>query len=768
MAVPFPDGFFGFETDTFRIRCRHDPASFPLWGRRMGPARITRNRMEVLRMKYISIHTRHRRRFSVRRPTAMAAAVPLPPARRLLLGIFCWSAMAMGIALALVLATGRIVRGEEQAAPSLVSGILVEDFDPEVPPQEDFYLHVNGKWLERTEIPSDQSNYGIFTVLQEESQAALRRLVEQLADRDDHEPGSEEQKIGDFYRSFMNTDRLEALGLDPIRKELLQLQQIDSRDALIEWMAANDRQGIGNPLALFVSPDARQSDRYAVYLTQYGTSLPDRDYYLVDEQRYLEIRQAFVRYVADLLEAAEFSDTDSIAQRILDLETKLAEVQWSRVENRDPLKTYNKMSGEEIEQLLPDFDWSSFAELAEVGEQPAVIVRQPSYLEGFNRIYREVPLEVWKEYYAYRLVNHHAASLSSKFDDLHFDFYSRTLSGVDEPKPRWKRGLDALDGSMGEMVGKLYVRDNFAPEAKERMEVLVVNLKRAFDKRIRQLDWMSEATKREALAKLTKVRTKIGYPDKWKDYSRLEIEPDQLVENLRRVAEFEHQRAMEKLAGPVDRDEWHMNPQTVNAYYNPLGNEIVFPAAILQPPFFNLEADDAVNYGAIGAVIGHELSHAFDDKGSRYDGDGNLRNWWTAEDRKAFDERGEKLVEQFSSYNPIGEMKLNGELTLGENIGDLGGLNMAHTAYRLSLDGQEAPVMDGLTGDQRFFIGWSQIWRRKYRDEELRRRLLTDPHSPSRYRVIGIVSNMDAFYDAFPAEAGDAMYIPPENRVRIW
>jgi putative endopeptidase len=662
-----------------------------------------------------------------------------------------------------------LVRADEgDSSTPRISGILLDDFDHDTPPHEDFYLHVNGKWLERTEIPADQSNYGIFTYLQEESQKALRRLVEELADREDNEPGSDEQKIGDFYRSFMNIEQLESLGLEPIRSKLDEIQRIDSRDALIDLMAANDRQGIGNPFALFVNADARQSDRYAVYLTQYGTSLPDRDYYLVDEERYVAIRKAFVAYVTRLLATAGLPDSDQVAQRILDLETKLAEVQWSRVENRDPRKTYNKMTHEELKQLLPDFDWSRFAQLADVGDQPAVIVRQPNYLEAFNRIFQEVPLDVWKEYYTFRLIDRFAAVLNAEFDQLQFDFYSRTLSGVDEPKPRWKRGLDALDGVLGELVGKIYVRENFTPEAKQRMEALVENLKQAFDVRIRKLDWMSEATRREALAKLGKVRTKIGYPDKWKDYDKLEVLPDQLVENFMRVAEFEHQRAIDKLKGPVDRDEWHMNPQTVNAYYNPLGNEIVFPAAILQPPFFNLEADDAVNYGAIGAVIGHELSHAFDDKGSQYDGDGNLRNWWTPEDRQAFDERGQKLIEQFGAYKPIGDMALNGELTLGENIGDLGGVNVAHTAYRLSLADKEAPVLDDLTGDQRFFLGYAQIWRRKYRDEELRRRILTDPHSPSRYRVIGIVSNIDGFYDAFDVKPGQAMYIPEAQRVRIW
>lgn len=589
-----------------------------------------------------------------------------------------------------------------------------------------------------------------------------------MAQRDDLEPGSDEQKIGDFYKAFMDTERLEQLGLQPLKPYLDEIAAVKDRDDLVQLMVANDQRGVANPFGMFVSPDARDSQRYAVYVSQSGTSMPDRDYYLKDDERYQAIRQAFQKYVTDLLAAAEISDSEAIAKRILDLETRMAEVQWTRVENRDPIKTYNKLTKEEVAGLMPDFPWSQFVDQAELGSQPAFIVRQPSYLEGFNKLFAEVPLDVWKEYFTFRLIDAYASVLSSQFDALHFDFYQKTLSGVAEPKPRWRRAVEAIDGVMGELLGKIYVREYFKPEAKARMEGLVENLKKAFEVRIQNLDWMSPATKHEALGKLAKISTKIGYPDKWKDYERLEIRPDELVQNLMRAAAFEHHRALEKLEGPVDRTEWHMTPQTVNAYYNPLGNEIVFPAAILQPPFFNLEADDAVNYGAIGAVIGHELSHAFDDKGSRFDGDGNLRNWWSQEDREAFEARGKLLVEQYSAYKPIDGIPLNGELTLGENIGDLGGVNVALTAYRLSLGDREAPVLDGLTGEQRFFLGYAQIWRRKYRDEELRRRLLTDPHSPSQYRVIGIVSNIDAFYDAFNVQPGHKMYLPPEKRVRIW
>lgn len=670
-----------------------------------------------------------------------------------------------------LLPSARPLHAAEPAATStagaLTSGILLDDFDPAVPAHDDLYLHVNGKWLEATEIPADQSNYGAFTILQENAQKALRELVEQMAEGDQAKSPSEQQ-LSAFYQSFMNTERLEELGLQPLEPYLQRIGEVESKEQLIALMAENDRLGVGNPFALYINADARDSNRYAVYVTQSGLSMPDRDYYLEDNERYQAIRAAFRKYVADLLAAAGRTDTQAAAESILELETKMAQAHWTRVENRDPIKTYNKLTAEQIAQLMPEFAWQKFADGVEVGQQPAFIVRQPSYLEAFNRMFAEVPLDVWKEYFTYRLIDSYATALSSKFDQLHFDFYQKTLSGVAEPKPRWRRGIDLLDSVLGELLGQIYVREYFKPEAKARMEQLVENLKKAFEQRIRELDWMSPATKHQALEKLSKIDTKIGYPDKWKDYSKLEVKPDELVQNLIRTAAFEHQRAVDKLDGPVDRSEWHMTPQTVNAYYNPLGNEIVFPAAILQPPFFNLEADDAVNYGGIGAVIGHELSHAFDDKGSRFDGDGNLRNWWSEEDRAAFDARGQQLVKQYAGYAPIDGIHLNGELTLGENIGDLGGVNMAYTAYRLSLGGQPAPVLDGLTGDQRFFLGYAQIWRRKYRDEELRRRLLTDPHSPSQYRVIGIVSNIDAFYDAFGIKPEHKMYLAPEQRVRIW
>ncbi|MBM3997995.1 MAG: M13 family metallopeptidase [Planctomycetes bacterium] len=665
-------------------------------------------------------------------------------------------------------ATGWIASASGQPDAARKSGIDRSGFSAIASPGEDFYQHVNGTWLEKTEIPADKSDYGIFTYLTDESQKALREIVERASARSGRQPGSDEQKVGDAYQSFVDVDRLEKLGIDPLRPHLDRIAGLASKADLARHMAENQRRGVTNPFAAYVSPDAKKSDEYAIYLTQSGLSLPDRDYYSSDEERFRRIREALAKYVRDLMAEAGFTQADRIAKNVVDLETRIAESHWDRVQNRDPIKTYNKATAEELGALMPHFPWSDFAAASGIAKPVTIVVRQPTYLKAFDQLFDTTPLDAWKDYCAYQLVSSYAGALSSKFDTLHFDFFDKTLRGVSEPSPRWKRGIQTLDGVLGELIGKIYVREYFKPEAKERMTALVENLRKAFGERIQGLDWMSEVTKREALAKLAKVRVKIGYPDRWIDYTKLEIRSDDLVGNLMRAGEFEYDRMIGKLGGPIDRDEWHMTPQTVNAYYNPVMNEIVFPAAILQPPFFSLDADDGVNYGSIGAVIGHELSHGFDDKGSRFDGEGNLRNWWTEEDRKSFDQRGKRLAEQYGAYAPIDNIRINGELTLGENIGDLGGVNVAFRAYQLALGDAPAPEIDGFTGSQRFFLGYAQIWRRKYRDEELRRRLLTDPHSPARFRVIGIVSNIDAFYDAFDVKPGQPMYVAPENRVRIW
>lgn len=654
-----------------------------------------------------------------------------------------------------------------RAAEPRPSGLDPEEFSRAIAPGDDFYLHVNQSWLEETEIPPDRSNYGSFSILDDRTQEQVRTIIEEAA-AEQAERGTDSQKVGDFFRSFTDVETRNARGIGPLEPLLEKVRSIDSAERASEVAAELTRAGVDQPLAFYIAPDARDSDSYAVYLTQSGLTLPDRDYYLLDDANYPEVRAELQAYIADMLRAVGEPDAEAAAERIVDLEKRLAAAQWTNVENRDPIATYNKTDVGQLETTLRALDWQTFARGAGFSTVDSIIVRQPSFFERVGELTAEVPLDVWKEYLTFRVIDGYAPYLTEDLERRHFEFHQGVLSGVSEQKPLWKRGVELSNGVLGELIGRLYVREHFPPQAKQRMEELVDNLKRAFAIRIDQLDWMSPGTKKAAHEKLEKFTTKIGYPDKWKDYQRLKIEPDDLVGNLLRSADVEHQRDVDKLGGPIDRTEWHMTPQTINAYYNPTMNEIVFPAAILQPPFFDMEADDAVNYGGIGAVIGHEISHGFDDKGSRYDGDGNLRNWWTQEDREEFERRAAGLVEQYSRYSPIEGMHLNGELTLGENIGDLGGLSTAYTAYRLSLEGEEAPVIDGLTGDQRFFLGWSQIWRRKYRDQEMRRRLIVDPHSPSQYRVNGIVSNMDPFYDAFDISPDAEMYIAPEDRVRIW
>ena len=507
---------------------------------------------------------------------------------------------------------------------------------------------------------------------------------------------------------------------------------------------------------------------------QSGTTLPDRDYYLKkDEPKFADACQALVEYIAELLGAAGVMDNENLAKQILELETSFAQNQWSRVELRDPEKRYNKYAVGDLDQLGSNFDYQAFLGALHVGEIHEINVVTPSFFEAFDKLFAETPLDVWKAYLQFKVLDAAAPYLSKQFADAHFHFHDAVLGGAAEQRPRWRRAVEAVAGegnfgALGEAVGKLYVEKYFPPEYKQRMQTLVGNLLKAFDNSIDNLTWMTDETKIRAKEKLGKITTKIGYTNKWRDYSALRIDPDDLMGNMIRSHEVEYNRMIDKLGKPIDREEWGMTPQTVNAYYNPNKNEIVFPAAILQPPFFNPDADDAVNYGGIGAVIGHEISHAFDDQGSQYDGDGNLNNWWTEKDAAAFKALTEQLVAQYDGYQPLPEHSVNGKLTLGENIADLSGLSIAYKAYQLSLNGQPAPVIDGFTGPQRFFIGWSQVWRRKYRDSEMMRRLKIDPHSPSYFRANGPVMNIDAFYKAFDVKPGNALYKPEDERIRIW
>lgn len=672
------------------------------------------------------------------------------------------------VAILLALSLAACGGSTTESPKTVLSGIVTENFDPAVKQSENFYLSINGTWLKKTEIPADKSYYGTFNKLADEAQTAIRSIIETVAAPKGKTDGSDDKKLGDFYASYMNASSIEALGATPIQADIARIAAIKDKNELAAAFGEFQNVGVNVPLAWYVYNDAKNSTQYALYLGQSRLGLPDRDYYLNSSEKFQTIRSAYLAYLKDILTLAGVPDATNAASRILALETRLAEKQWSQVENRDADKTYNKFNKADLIATLGDFPWDSYAKAAKLDNADQVIVQQPSYLQSFATIYKETDLQSWKEYLAASFISEYADKLNTAFVNRRFEFYDKTLSGVTEQKPRWKKAVDASNTVLGEVIGKHYVAQYFKPEAKMRMEALVRNLTEAFHGSIDTLEWMTPETKKAAQAKLNKLTSKIGYPDKWKDYSKLTIKADDLVGNYKSYYVFFNANELAKLGKAIDRSEWQMTPQTVNAYYDPVNNEIVFPAAILQPPFFNMDADDAVNYGGIGAVIGHELSHGFDDQGAKYDGDGNLRNWWTDTDKAEFEKRGKQLVEQYNSYSPISGMHVNGELTLGENIGDLSGLTMALKAYKLALKGKNVPVMDGFSGEQRFFINWAQIWCENIREELLRTQLLVDPHSPNEYRVNGIVSNMPEFYTAFGVKEGDKMYIVPEKRVKLW
>lgn len=662
------------------------------------------------------------------------------------------------------------------AAPSkaepagiLQSGVYLQNLDRTVRPQDDFYRHVNGQWLAKTEIPADRSNYGAFTLLEDGAQRDLRAIVEE-ASQAGAAAGTDTQKVGDFYASFMDEATIEARGLTPLAGELARIDALASKKDVATYIGYSQRIFVAAPFAYFVAVDEKNSSQYVSVVFQTGLGMPDRDYYLSDDARLESVREKYRVYVKDMLAAGNTPNAAAAAEKIFALESKLAAAHWTRVQNRDAEKTYNRHDLAALGKLMPAFDWHAFLAGAKVPESKvkAIVVTQPSYFEALGKVIADVPVADWRSYFRYRLLNTYAPDLPAKFVNLHFDFNQRTVSGIEQLKPRWKRGVDTVENAIGDLAGKMYVERHFRADAKRRADELVGNLKTACSEGIDQLEWMTPATKQKAHAKLALFTTKIGYPEKWRDWSRLEVRRDDLVGNDIRAAAVVFDRGVDKLGGPIDRTEWFMTPQTVNAYYNPPTNEIVFPAAILQPPFFNVAVDDAVNYGAIGAVIGHEISHGFDDQGRRYDGTGNLNDWWAPQDNEEFNRRAQALGAQYNALSPLPGMNVNGDLTMGENIADLAGLAMAYRAYQVSLRGKPAPVIDGYTGDQRFFIGWAQGWARKYRENELRKRLLTDPHSPSEYRTNAIVANLPEFYRAFDVKPGDKMYRAPADRVRIW
>lgn len=648
-----------------------------------------------------------------------------------------------------------------------LSGIDKSNFDTTIRPQDDFYQYVNGTWLKETEIPADKSSYGIFHILYDENQIRLREIIEEAAESD-NSLGSEKQKVGDFYRSFLDSAKVEELGLKPIKDELSRIENVENWDDLAELYAHHLMIGVETPFTFYINQDDKNSEVYILNFYQSGLGLPDRDYYFNKGEKFDEIRIGYVEYVIDILNLANIENAPEIAEKMMEIETDLAENHWTRVENRDDEKTYNKFAYNELTKLSPNMNWSEFLNASKIHNADDVIVRQPSYFTAMSKILLKYSLEDWKNYSKVNLINNFATRLPQDFVDASFNFYGKTLRGLEENQPRWKRAVQAVDRSLGEVLGKIYVDKYFRPEAKERMEKLVDNLKLSMADRINKVDWMSEDTKVQALAKLDKFNAKIGYPNKWKDYSQLSVKPDQLIQNTINSSVVEYNREIDKLGKPIDRDEWGMTPQTVNAYYNPTMNEVVFPAAILQPPFFNMKADDAVNYGGIGAVIGHEITHGFDDQGRRYDGNGNMNDWWTDEDNEIFMERAQVVVDQYSNFVPIDTLHINGELTLGENIADIGGLTIAYNAYKLSLGDQKSEILNGFTGEQRVFIGWAQAWRGKARDEYLRNQVINDPHSWKKYRVIGVMNNLPEFYAAFDVQEGDGHYLPDEERVKIW
>jgi len=653
---------------------------------------------------------------------------------------------------------------------ALRSGLDLEGFDRSLRPQDDLYRFAGGTWLAKTEIPADRSNYGTFTKLDDDALATLRELVEGAVADPRRVPGSDAQKLGDFHAAFMDTAAIARAGLEPLAPELARIEALGDIEQVFAYFGRARRIGVSSPVVAYVGQDRKQSTRYLAGLSQGGLTMPDREYYLADDARNARARADLAVYVGRLLTLSGTADAAGAAERVVALETAIARLHWTRVENRDPLKTYNKLSLAEAASAMPAFDWGAF--VGGLGQEAAGIkefdVRQPTYLKQLGELVRATPVATWREYLRFRLLDAHAEFLPDAYDTARFDFRERALRGVQAQSPRWRRSLKLIDDSIGEIAGRLYVERTFPPESRERIRALVANLRVAFEQSIDELEWMGAQTKAEAKRKLAAFTVKVGYPEKWRDYSKLEIRAGELIGNLLRVNEFEFRRQLNRLGEPIDRTEWGMTPQTVNAYYSPPMNEIVFPAAILRPPFFDPQADDAVNYGGIGGVIGHEISHGFDDSGRRYDGDGNLRDWWTFDDNVRFRERAGRLGAQYGQYKPIDGRSINGDLTMGENIGDLSGLTVAYRAYELSLGGKPAPVIDGFTGPQRFFLGWAQIWRRKYRDDELRVRLVTDSHSPSEYRCNGVVTNMTEFHEAFAVTPGDRLYRPAAERVKIW
>lgn len=649
----------------------------------------------------------------------------------------------------------------------LTSGILFENMDTTVRPGDNFQRYINGKWMTTTEIPADKSSYGIGTIVHEEAEENVKTIIEESS-TGNFPDGSDEQKVGGLFNSFMNTALRNERGVNPLKEELAKIDALSTPDDLAGYFAYANKYNYNVPFGLFVYQDFKNPTVYTIYIWQSGLGLPDREYYLKTDDRSKEIREKYETHIAKMFELANLPDGNKIARNVLDFETKLAEKQMPKEQTRDLAGNYNMLPIAELKQMVPKFNWDIFLKEAGMASQDSIGVLMLDYTKSLNQIMQSTSMDSWKEYLKWSVIDANASNLNEAMDQQNFEFYSKELRGTQEQRPMWRRAVSVVNNYLGEIVGKVYVKKHFPDEAKQRMDTLVANLLKAYEVSIKELDWMSEETKAQALDKLSKFRPKIGYPDKWRDYSALTIKGDDYFSNIKNATLFEYNRNLAKLGQPIDKDEWGMTPQTVNAYYNPTLNEIVFPAAILQPPFFDLNAEDAVNYGAIGAVIGHEIGHGFDDTGSTFDGDGALRNWWTESDLEEFKKRTGALVAQYNEFQVLPDLNVNGEFTLGENIGDLGGLSIALKAYKMSLKGKEAPVLDGFTGEQRVFIGYGQAWRGKSREEALRVQVNTDPHSPRDFRVNGVVRNVPEFYEAFNVKPSDSLYLSPDKRVKIW
>lgn len=637
--------------------------------------------------------------------------------------------------------------------------------DKNTRPQDDFYQHLNGKWLDEFTIPADKSRYGAFVELRDKVDDDLHAIMADLLQ--DTTLSAKAQQIKDVYQSYLDTDTINALGIEPLKPWLELIANVKTHDQLAQVMGRLSWIGVSPPVDIAVYPDAKVYDAHAVYTGQAGLGMPDRDYYLKDEAKFLEFQNAYKQYIDDIMVLAGF-DANS-ANTVYPMELSMAKEHWDRVRLRDPNATYNKMTITELErQYGQNFKWQTFLDEVGVGQATEIVVESPSYFEAFDKLLTQYSVEDWQTYLRFHLINRFASFLSSDYEDLKFAFYGKTLSGIEEQEPRTKRALQAVNNVVGESLGELYVAEHFPPEAKQALLHMLGFVKDSYREHIKSNTWMQDETKAKALEKLDAMGLKIGYPEVFKDYSSIETQADTLVQNFINGTIFHHQYAVQKLGEPVDRKEWHMLPHVVNAYYNPLENEIVFPAAILQPPFFDYNRTDAENYGAAAAVIGHEISHGFDDQGRQFDAKGQLNDWWTEQDSKAFEARTQQLITQYDEYEPIEGAYVNGKLTLGENIADLTGLYMAHYAYHLEHNSQPEVMPGPYSADQMLFMSWARVWRVKHREQALREQLISDPHAPGHFRCNGVLSNLAAFYQTYNVQEGDAMYIPESKRVKLW